>query len=369
MARKPATKPAAPRRTRYQVADTLGEASAVALVQQALAGNKPLPASLKGAARTLLWDDHGDQALVHVDSVVVRFVKRFAFVSVELETEQTGRAALIVTLAFGSTQDGAGLYAATDQLGLVAGLGYSKQDRSDGPGEDGTSWLLGAHYAWGEATTLRASASRQVRYPTLRDLYAVDRGNPALTPETTDTYELAWRQDLAAGPQFEAVLFHIDADDFIERPLTGGLVQNFEAYQFQGVEVTLASRAAGPFDWSVGYTWTDSENQSSGADIETLQNRPEHKFALRADYEFAGGWRVGGTWLYVADSYTLSRTTPTTAQELGDYNVLDLDVSFEFGGNARVYARIENALDELYEESFGFPQDGRTLVLGAEVKL
>jgi hypothetical protein len=116
MARKPATKPAAPRRTRYQVADTLGEASAVALVQQALAGNKPLPASLKGAARTLLWDDHGDQALVHVDSVVVRFVKRFAFVSVELETEQTGRAALIVTLAFGSTQDGAGLYAATDQL-------------------------------------------------------------------------------------------------------------------------------------------------------------------------------------------------------------------------------------------------------------
>jgi outer membrane cobalamin receptor len=135
------------------------------------------------------------------------------------------------------------------------------------------------------------------------------------------------------------------------------------------VEVTLASRATGPFDWSVGYTWTDSENQSSGADIETLQNRPEHKFALRADYTFAGSWRLGGTWLYVADSYTLSRTTPTTALELGDYNVLDLDVSFEFGGNARVYARIENALDELYEESFGFPQAGRTLVLGAEMKL
>jgi len=116
MAGKSTTKPAAPRRTRYQVADTLGESSAVALIQQALAGNKPLPDSPVGATRMLLWDDLGDQALVHVDSVVVRFVKRFAFVSVDLETEQTGRAALIVALAFGSTQDGAGLYATTDQL-------------------------------------------------------------------------------------------------------------------------------------------------------------------------------------------------------------------------------------------------------------
>src|SRR5262245_53229205 len=71
MARKPAVKPAAPRRTRYQVADTLGEAAAVALAQQALDGNRPLPASPQGAARTLLWDDHGDRALVHVAPAAV----------------------------------------------------------------------------------------------------------------------------------------------------------------------------------------------------------------------------------------------------------------------------------------------------------
>jgi outer membrane cobalamin receptor len=34
----------------------------------------------------------------------------------------------------------------------------------------------------------------------------------------------------------------------------------------------------------------------------------------------------------------------------------------------RVFARIENVLDELYEESFGFPQPGRTYVLGAEAR-
>jgi outer membrane cobalamin receptor len=30
--------------------------------------------------------------------------------------------------------------------------------------------------------------------------------------------------------------------------------------------------------------------------------------------------------------------------------------------------RLENALDELYEESYGFPQAGRTFVIGGEYK-
>jgi outer membrane cobalamin receptor len=257
----------------------------------------------------------------------------------------------------------------TDSLGLIAGLGYSRQDRSDGPGDDGSSWLLGARYALSEAGSLRASASRQIRYPTLRDLYAADRGNPDLEPETTDTIELAWRHDFTTPRvALEAVLFHIEADDFIER-IPGGITQNFEAYRFQGLELTAARRETGPFGLSASYTYTDSENQSRDADTTILQNRPEHKFALRVDYEIRPSLRVGGTWLYVADSYALSRTTPTTTLKLDNYNVLDLDVSFGLGPRGRVFARVENALDELYEESFGFPQAGRTFVLGAELRL
>ncbi|MDH5277315.1 MAG: TonB-dependent receptor, partial [Gammaproteobacteria bacterium] len=94
------------------------------------------------------------------------------------------------------------------------------------------------------------------------------------------------------------------------------------------------------------------------------------KFALRVDYEFRPGFRVGGSWLYAANSYTLSRTTPTTALKLDSYNVIDLDVSLAFmKGKGRVYGRVENVTDELYEESFGFPQAGRTFVVGAEIRL
>lgn len=103
------------RRTRYSVADRIDEAAVTELLRLALAGGQPLPAEAAGG-RSVLWRDLGDEVLVHLDSVAVRLVPRFAFVSVELESEQTGRAPLIVTLAMGSTQDGAGLFAATDDL-------------------------------------------------------------------------------------------------------------------------------------------------------------------------------------------------------------------------------------------------------------
>lgn len=104
------------RRPRYAVADRLDDAGARALIQRALAGGIDASRSPEGGERAVLWRDFGDEALVYIDSVVVRMIKRFVVVSVELETEQTGRAALIVTLAFGTTQDGAGLVAATDQM-------------------------------------------------------------------------------------------------------------------------------------------------------------------------------------------------------------------------------------------------------------
>jgi hypothetical protein len=102
-------------RLRYTVQDRLDEPGARILIQRALAGGA-LDERASEGERTVLWDDFGDQALVYIDSVIVRFIKRFAIVSVDLETEQTGRASLIVTLAFGSTQDGAGLIAVTDAL-------------------------------------------------------------------------------------------------------------------------------------------------------------------------------------------------------------------------------------------------------------
>jgi len=103
------------KRLRYAVRDVIEEQGMADLVRQALAGQAELGPVGANRQNSILWDDFGDQVLVHLDSVIVKLIKRLFIVSVDFECEQTGRAPLIVTLALGSVQDGAGLVATTDE--------------------------------------------------------------------------------------------------------------------------------------------------------------------------------------------------------------------------------------------------------------
>lgn len=103
------------KRLRYSVRDVLDEQAMAELVRQALAGQTDLGPVGANRLQTILWDDFGDQVLVYLDSVIVKLIKRLFIVSVDFECEQTGRAPLIVTLALGSVQDGAGLVATTNE--------------------------------------------------------------------------------------------------------------------------------------------------------------------------------------------------------------------------------------------------------------
>jgi hypothetical protein len=72
----------------------------------------PIPAG----TNSVIWVDKGDEALVHLDSIAVKLLDRNLLVSVDLETDQTGRSPLIVVLSFGANvNDPAGLVATTDE--------------------------------------------------------------------------------------------------------------------------------------------------------------------------------------------------------------------------------------------------------------
>jgi hypothetical protein len=70
----------------------------------------------------VIWVDKGDEVLVHLDSITTRVLDRMLLVSVDLETDQTGRATLVVPFAVGGGGDPAGLIAVTDELPRGNGL-------------------------------------------------------------------------------------------------------------------------------------------------------------------------------------------------------------------------------------------------------
>jgi hypothetical protein len=62
-----------------------------------------------------VWVDGHDELLVHLDSIATQIVGGSVLVSIDLETDQTGRRPLVVVFAI-DTPNTAGLIAATDQL-------------------------------------------------------------------------------------------------------------------------------------------------------------------------------------------------------------------------------------------------------------
>jgi len=70
----------------------------------------------------VIWMDGGDEVVVHLDSTQVHLLDRALLVSVDMETDQTGRTPRVVALALGNAGDPAGRVATTGELPRGNGL-------------------------------------------------------------------------------------------------------------------------------------------------------------------------------------------------------------------------------------------------------
>jgi hypothetical protein len=100
----------------YRNPDRLDEAGLAKELRTRLTGSAADGSAAAVAAPQVVWVDAGDEVLVHLDSIQVRILDRLIVVSVDLETDQTGRAPLIVPFSLGGLRDQAGLVATTSEL-------------------------------------------------------------------------------------------------------------------------------------------------------------------------------------------------------------------------------------------------------------
>jgi hypothetical protein len=106
-------------------ATRLEEAAVAAEISRRLAGvpadgSRFNPAVLR--AGVVVWTDRGDDVLIYLNSTRVKLLDRMLYVSVDLETDQTGRTPLVCAFAFGTPEDPAGLVAVTDEFPRGNGL-------------------------------------------------------------------------------------------------------------------------------------------------------------------------------------------------------------------------------------------------------
>jgi vitamin B12 transporter len=255
-------------------------------------------------------------------------------------------------------------------LGLVLGYNHNWLEKDEGDDNEG-SYLVGAYYDIHENTRIKGSFARKIRFPDIRQLYDVSRGDPDLTTEKSNNYELGIEQKLPWNSKVTLTGFLIDVKDYIEfiETVSDKFVNN-DKYQFKGVELTAENRYLENLLLRAGYTYLYSKDKSPDTERDELQYRPKHTVTFESKYSFNFGLSAYMNVLHVADQVLYSRTTPLEEKNLDDYTLVNLKIDQDLlKGRLNFYLGVDNVFDEDYEESYGFPQTGRFIYGGVRISL
>jgi hypothetical protein len=105
----------------------LDETALAAEISKRLGGLRTTSTEPSGG---IVWTDRGDEVLLHLNSLRTTLTDRMVYVSLDLETDQTGRTPLVCAFALGNADDPAGLIAVTDELPRGNGLLASRWGES-----------------------------------------------------------------------------------------------------------------------------------------------------------------------------------------------------------------------------------------------
>jgi vitamin B12 transporter len=237
----------------------------------------------------------------------------------------------------------------SDKLTLTAGV------RSDDNDDFGSYASYRVSGAWvtplaGGQMKLKAAYGTGFRAPSLFEI-SYNRG-PFASPPASDAildaeesrgYDIGVVVARDDGAFVELNWFDQQVDDLIVFDIVGfsGYVQDAGESFSQGVELAGELPIAEYFMLRGNYTWNETETPSG----EQRPFRPETLANLGMDY------RSGNERLRIGLNVRASRDAVGTAGEaLDDYYLVDLNASFEALEGLTIYTRLENALDERYQE-------------------
>jgi outer membrane receptor protein involved in Fe transport len=253
---------------------------------------------------------------------------------------------------------------------FVLGYGHYWQDREEGDNDNDNSFLVGAYYDIFEKTRIRGSIAKKIRFPSIKQLYSEDDGNPDLKTESSYNYELGIEQQLPLNSTVSLVGFLIDARDYIEKIYQDDTFQNNDQYRFQGFEITADTRFVKNLFLGLGYTYLDTEDKSPGTEKQELQYRPKHKLTFEGKYWFDFGLKTYMNIIHVADQVYYSKKEPLEKRTLNNYTLVNLRLDQTLlHGRLHLYLGADNLFDVDYEESYGYPQAGMFIYGGVKVNI
>ena len=246
---------------------------------------------------------------------------------------------------------------AFDSLTVTAGVRRDDHERFDSE----TTSRIALAYNPHDQLTLRASWGEGFKAPTLFQTTffccGASEANANLRPEVSDAYDvgITYRTTDARG-EIGLTYFDQDTTDLINFSFAIGGYENISAATSSGFEVDAHYRLIDWLDAGISYAYIDAKDGTGAA----LVRVPEHSGDLLLSFNPDG--RTSGTLLV---KYNGEEQDPNGVVD--SWTRVDLAGRFAFSESVEFYARVENLLDEQYQQILGYGTPGLSGHVGARL--
>ena len=262
-----------------------------------------------------------------------------------------------------------------DQLFLTAAL---RKDDNDEFKDRETVRFTSAYHFPLSGTKIRATYGTGVKNPSFSELFGFFEGsfsgNPNLKPEKSESWEFGIDQSLVGDTvHVGTTLFWEDLKDEITTvffPVNTAVNLDGRSER-NGAEFYFDAQINSRFDMRGAYTYTDSTvPNEDGTQVREIR-RPKTVASLQFNYEtLSGKGNLHAAFNYVDEQIDLDFSTfPANEVNLDNYFLVNLSGSYNFTENVNLYARINNLLDETYQDVYGYETLGQTIYAGIKVNL
>lgn len=248
-------------------------------------------------------------------------------------------------------------------LNLLGGLRYDAYSDFD----DALTWRTGASYRVPViGTLLHANYGTAFSTPSPQDREPALFGNANLAkPELSRGFEFGIEQPIpAAKANLRATFFQNNLKDTYQFDLATFAIQAIGRARTRGIELEAAWDPCDILGFSAAYTYLDADDLSNSA---RLVRRPRATVSAsmqvrpRKDLAFS-----------LSTIYTMGREDfdPVTfAQtDLEDYVTVRVAANYKLNRHVEIFARIENAFGQKYEEVAGYPATGTGAYAGVKLR-
>ena len=223
---------------------------------------------------------------------------------------------------------------------------------------------------------LRSAYGIAIKNPTFTErfgFYTNFIGNPFLQPEKSTNWELGLDQKFYnRNLTLSATIFNSELENEIDGnvfdPITFGYTATNKSgfSKRNGLEINSFVKLSKNVTISASYTFTDSQERDASGKYQLEVRRPRHISSFNLSWQQSDAFNINTNIQYNGSQKDAVNSSNV---KLAEFTIVNISANLNLSKKLNAYLRLENLLDESYEEIFGYQPLGFGANIGIRYRL